>query len=295
MTNTSPGPDSAGTVPAGKVPVIACVVASWKFLIDNWRPFLPAALIIGAVAGISPILLASGGLTVGEFYLFPVIAGLASVFCWAVILRKAVRNEFLKPTGLAFGQDEARLLGVLASIVLLLLPAAILSGLVYFFILIGSMGLTPEQMEQLSLDPVAAQEAVEKAMTDLPKTSAGATLGVLAMIGAFILLLIYARIWVVSAATIGERKIVFFQTWGWSKGNVLRIAAAILMTWAPAWIGSYLIGNLISQLATAAPNVLTLMLASFMSATIGAFAAIPPTVLGAELYRGLRPPGFVAK
>src|SRR5690242_11998279 len=103
-------------VPTGKVPVVACVVASWKFLADHWRQFFPAALIVGVVSGIAPVVLSSGGgITVGGTYLLVLIGNLAGVFLTAAILRKAVRNEYLAPTGLAFGQDETRLLGVFGS------------------------------------------------------------------------------------------------------------------------------------------------------------------------------------
>jgi hypothetical protein len=279
-------------ISAGKVPVVACVVASWKFLIDSWRQFLPAALIIGFVSGIAPIVLSSGGgITVGGTYLLVLIGNLAGVFITAAILRKAIRNEYLAPTGLAFGQDEARLLGVLGSGVLLMIPIVIISLIVYTFVLIGSMQLTPEQMEAMAQDPVAMQ----KAMEDTLKTSAGLTIQFLALLGLIVLFVVYCRLSMINAATIGERKIVFFQTWSWGKGNTLRIIAAILLTAFPAALISLLAANLMGTLASLAPNPITIAVSGIIASTIGAFASIPPTVIGAELYRGLKPPGFVAK
>jgi hypothetical protein len=279
-------------VPAGKVPVVACTVASWKFLIENWRQFIPAAAIIGLVSGIAPaVLSAGGGITVGGTYLLVLIGNLAGVFLTAAILRKAVRNEYLAPTGLAFGQDEARLLGVFGSTVLLMVPIALLALIVYTFVLIGNMHLTPEEMEAMAQDPAAMQ----KAMEDTLKTPAGVTLQLLAVVGLIILFVIIVRLSMINAATIGEKKIVFFQTWSWSKGNVLRITGAILMTALPAQLVALLAANILGGIASAAPGAITTAIAGILASTIGAFASIPPTVLGAELYRGLRPPGFVAK
>src|SRR5262249_1047411 len=149
------------------------------------------------IAGLAPVILGSGGLSPGEFYLALLIANTAGVFLTAAILRKAVRDEFLGPIGLAFGQDEARLLGVLGSTVLLLLPVAIVGAIIYTIVLIGSMHLTPEQMEAMSQDPVAMQKAIE----DTQNSSAGGTLQILAILGGVLLFVIIARLWMINAAT----------------------------------------------------------------------------------------------
>jgi len=279
-------------VTAGKVPVVACVVASCKFLIDNWRQFLPAAMIIGFVSGVAPLVLASGGgVTIGGTYLLVLIGNLAGVFLSAAILRKAIRNEYLAPTGLAFGLDETRLLGVLAAGVLLMIPIAVIALIIFTFVLLGSMHLTPEQMEAMAQD----QAAMQKAMEDTLQTSAGMTIQILGLVGFVILFVVYSRLSMINAATIGEKKIVFFQTWSWGKGNTFRIIAALLMTAFPAAVISVLAANLTGTLASLAPNVITAAISGIVASTVGAFASIPPTVIGAELYRGLRPPGFVAK
>jgi hypothetical protein len=110
---------------------------------------------------------------------------------------------------------------------------------------------------------------------------------------------LFTRLFMVNAATIGERRIVMFQSWSWSRGNILRMFAAIMLTWLPAYVIDSLvveIGVAILHPITAEGNAGFLLIAFNAAVTfVAAIVGIPSIVLGAILYRGLRPVDFVAK
>jgi hypothetical protein len=273
---------------SGKVPIIECVVIAWRFFIGTWTRFVPAAIIVSIVSGFAPFI---GGGSPGGLLLSYAITAVAGAFFVAAVLRKAVRDEHVAPVGLTFGQDEVRLLGVLCCMMLLLLPVIVPFGLIMAAILAGrlvALGVDPNQAQ---VDP----QVLRTAMAETLATPAG---GLTVMALGAVMIFVSARLIMANAATIGERKIVFLQTWSWTRGNVLRVIAAMLLTVAPILIVALITGSLVeaagsgqgASLPYTARIVAEIALA-FMSTILG----IAPIALGAHLYKGLRPPGFVAK
>jgi hypothetical protein len=280
MTDSSPG----------KVPVGEVVRASWRFLFENWRGFVPAALIVAAFATIAPVLvLAATGPTVSGVYLGLFLTMLAGVFFAAAVLRKAARNEFLGPTGLAFGRDEVNLTGVLLCMLLLLLPPALLMVLVLTFAIAGRVANSPEAMEAIAADPEAFREALAGVM----QSPTGTVIALLALVLMAVGFVVLARLVMANAATIGEQKIVFLQTWSWSKGNVGRVVGALLLTALPVVLLNLMVSSLLSGVPAQSMGVA--LLVGFVASVAGLMISIPVIALGANLYKGLRPPNFVAK
>ena len=276
-------------VPAGKVPVIACVMASWRFLAQHWRQFLPAALITAAVSGVVPALfVAAAGPSPPAILMGYAVQIVAGAFFLAAVLRKAVRDEFVAPTGLAFGQDETRLLALVASYAVVFVPFILLFGIIFTIVVFGQSGLTPEELEAMTNDP----EASNAFMTRAIQTPAGITV---CLIGFIAYVLIITRLSMVNAATIGERKVLFFQTWSWTKGNLFHVLAAIVLTGLPTALFSLIAAQVFGGLSSGSAGLVLAAFADCVLSLIGAMLSIPSAVLGAELYRGLRPPGFVAK
>src|SRR6185436_12521070 len=151
---------------SGKVPIVECVVVSWRFLLDNWSRFLPAALAVSIVAALSPFAMGAllGGATVPAVYADALIKALCGIFFAAAVLRYAVRKEFTGPGGLGFGVDETRLIGVFATLTLLFTPLAFMAGIAWAVSIIGSLGLTTEQLEAQAKDPAAFNEMIREAM-----------------------------------------------------------------------------------------------------------------------------------
>lgn len=275
---------------SGKVPVGEVVTASWRFLIENWRGFVPAALVVAAFATVAPVLvLAATGPTVGGVYLGLFLTMLAGVFFAAAVLRKAVRNEFRGPTGLAFGRDEANLTGVLLCMLLLLAPPALLLLLVFSFAVVGRIANSPEAMEATAADPEALREALEGVM----QSPTGTVIALLALVLMGVGFVVLSRLVMANAATIGERKIVFLQTWSWSRGNVGRVVGALVLTALPVVLLNLMVSSLLSGVP--AQSMAVALSVGFVASLAGLMLSIPVIALGANLYKGLRPPNFVAK
>jgi hypothetical protein len=271
-------------IAAGKVPVLKCFEQAWRFLFENWRLFLPVSIVPAAGAVLSTMLSTS----MGGVFLGLVLGTIASAVLSATVLRKAIREEYARPYGVAFGADELRLIATQVCFALLIFPFAILFGLLFSVGAIGRAGMNEEQIEAISTDP----EAVNKLFADFLGTPMGASIALFCLIA---VALLGVRLFLVNAATIGERRIVFFQTWSWSKGNVLRILGAIVLTALPAAITNLILAELLVSIVGQSGSLPILSLASGIASLIGSLLSVPVIALGAILYKGLRPPGFVAK
>jgi hypothetical protein len=288
---------------SGKIPVRESVVAAWRFLFAHWTMFLPACLMVGLASVVAVYLLGGGGTTAeGE----PVMNGpamllgalidlvIGSMFA-AAVLRKAVRNEFTGAAGLTFGPDEIRLIGVQVSLFLLIAPIVLLVFLAVFFIAVGRLSASSEDLSRLLSNPESLGDALSSALGP-----GGSLLFFLFMMLCFwVVLLVSVRLSLISAATIGERRAVVFQTWAWSQGNVFRLFAAIVLTVLPAALVSSLIeaviGGLLGGENAAPPPLIQRAVIAGVAGTLSAVLSIPSLALAAHLYLGLRPRDFQAK
>jgi hypothetical protein len=289
---------------AGKLPIITCVRDAWLFLRDNLRMFVPAAAAMALVSQVGFLLAAISGGGAGAQSAFGGSLGnlavampavLGSLVFAAAVLRKAVRNEFTGPLGLSFGADELRLLAIVAAYACMIIPLATLVFMIVTATVLSRLAATPDDLAVLLEDPQALNAALTQALGP-GGTAAFLLLIMLVFAGAIYL---FTRLFMVNAATIGERRIVMFQSWSWSRGNILRMFAAIMLTWLPA----YVIDSLVVEIGVAILHPITaeghagFLLIAFNAAVtfVAAIVGIPSIVLGAILYRGLRPVDFVAK
>lgn len=289
----------------GKVPILACAREAWQFCLKHWRAFLPAAAITAVVSEIIPTIMLFGDSTGGAATattsarlgdvaaMIPAV--LAGLMFAAAVLRKAIRDEFIGATGLAFGADEARLLGVFAALMCLVVPFGTLAYLVLFVGVLSRLGASPEELQRLMADPEAFSVALQNALGQ-----AGTAAFLLFMFFVMgLLLYVFARLFMINAATIGERRVVMFQTWGWTRGNVLRALGAIVLTWIPAYIGDMLVYDvgvaLLNAVVTPQNAVIAIPVFKVTITFVAAMLSIPSIALGAILYRGLRPRDFAAK
>ena len=287
----------------GQVPVVAIARESWVFFLRNWRMFLPAAGVTAVISALGPLLLmmssapaAAGEPSLGPGDFLAAIPGtIAGLLFAAAVLRKVIRNEFIAPMGLTFGADEVRLLGVMAGLACIIIPFGTLAFVIIQFAVFARLASNPEALNALMNDPEALSEALETTLG--PAGMMAFTLFLMMMVGLVLYGLV--RLSMINAATIGERRMVMFQTWKWSRGNVLRIFGALLLTGMP----TYLVSSLFVELALAALNavanpgnmIVSVIAYSASVAFVGAMLSIPSTALGAILYKGLRPADFVAK
>ncbi len=279
-------------VVAGKVPVLKCFEDSWRFFFAHWRLLVPAAAAPALASGMAPLL--GGGATLGGL-IGTLVSMAGSVFFTAAVLRKAVRDEFIAPTGLAFAADEMRLFGVLGCMLAIFVPAILLVSVVLWVFVLSRVAATPEALEQMMADPEAFTEAVIAALG-----SGGALaldLFILILFALAIVLLV--RLSMINAATIGEQRVVVFQTWSWSRGNVLRMMAAMILTGLPVMLVNVFLAEFLLSVVTPASGApaspLAVGLGAALLGFLGALLSIPMIALGAIFYKGLRPPDFVAK
>ncbi len=288
---------------AGKVPVIACVRQAWEFLLENFRLFLPAAAIVAVVAQVGPLLAAFSPPQPGQSqtvmqtllgdFLINLPSMIVSLLYSAAILRKAVRNEFTGTFGLSFGADEVRLLGVAAAMACLFVPLISLVVIVLAVTVFSKLATSQQALEALLADPEAMNDAIIAAVGE--GGAAALSLFIMFMFALFIVLA--ARLYMVNAATIGERRMVIFQTWSWTSGNVFRVLTAMILTILPVMLIDSIVSSFAVTLlgATGQSDVTLWLLARTAITFVGALTTIPVVALGAIFYKGLRPPGFVPK
>jgi hypothetical protein len=290
---------------SGQIPVLECARSAWQFLLRNGRRLAPAALIVALVAEAGPIigLLASapGAESAsapafnagGVLSMIPGV--LASLVFTAAILRLTIRDEFVGPTGLTVGADELRLLGVLAALFCIIVPFGALVYLVVSVAVISRLASSPEALQKLLDDPDAMSIALENALG--PTGSAAFLLFMFVALGIFIY--VAARLFMMNAATIGERRMVMFQTWKWSRGNIFRMLGAIILTWFPASLIDTMFYSfsaaLFGGVASAENAAVTIPIFRIITTFVAAMLSIPSIAVGAVLYKGLRPADFVAK
>lgn len=293
-------PDST----SGKVPIIACIRAAWMFLIENWRLFAPAAAIVAVVSQLGPLVAGAGApqnpapqtalqAFAGDFLVY-LPSGVVSLLFTAAILRKAVRDEFIGRIGLAAGPDELRLLGAGLAMACLFVPLGGLVVLVLSITVFSKIATSEAALQALLNDP----EAMNKALVEALGENGVAALSLFIMLMFAIFILVAARLYMINAATIGERRIVLFQTWSWSRGNVLRMIAAMILTVLPVMLIDNIVYGIATSFVIAVPEGSRFapgLLASAIVAFAGAMTTIPVVALGAVFYKGLRPPDFVAK
>jgi hypothetical protein len=285
---------------SGRVPIIACVRDAWLFLINNWRLFLPAAAIVAVISEIGPTitLLTSSGDVSGATQptpsllvtVIPMVLG--GIMFSAAILRKAVRDEYKPPVGLTLGADEGRLFAVNLCVTLVAIPIVLLLTVFLMATVLRQVAATPEAMEALAADPDAMVAAITQALGPF---------GSLLFLAVVIVLtaLALGLVALANAATIGERKIVVFQAWRWLGGNFLRVLSAMVLIVLPVMIVSTIISQvLLSMLLSMSGetvDVTAYLLVAVVITFLNLLVAAPITALGAVLYKGLRPAGFVAK
>lgn len=268
--------------PEGKVPVVESAGHAVRFLREHWRFGLGVAA-IGAAA--QTVAFALFGLSAGWL----VIAGLVGAFVHATFLSLA----FNGPSGAAarVGGDGMRVFAAMSMV-------GFFVAIILFMVLYVAMGVLtgPYQQQMLA---AREDEAQLRAILDQAAAAQPHILVWSLIVAGVLILLVTSRLYLAAAATVDQKRIKVFESWRWTKGNMLRIAGARLLVLAPALI---LVGVLQSIVATlfAAPSDPAALAANAQSLSVIGFyfiaGAMQLLVLGmleaglaSYLYRGLRP------
>lgn len=276
-------------VPSGKVPVLEVTMAAWRFLAAHWREFLPAAVLLGVVSALTGGAMMSTQ-NMGLALMALAVSTVAGVMFSAAVYRRAIHDKSEGLFSLTLGPDEFRLIGVSLSLALMFVPLMLLAFLIFQIVIIGRMNVTPAELEALMADPDAFEAAILQAIG--PNGAAAFALFILIML--VIAIYVAVRLFMISPATAGERRMVMFQTWSWSRGNVLPILGAICLTTIPGFLIVSVLGDVVVRLTVGISPQLGVVTDAILG-FLGALANIPVLALGAHLYKGLRPSDFVAK
>lgn len=268
--------------PAGQVPILDSVRAGYRFVASQWR-----ALLAPAIAGSFALLLVSaiGGAMAGQaggvmlaLFLQLLVVGAT----YAAFLAIALKGDGWR-TGVA--GDAARLIAAMAIVgfflfllfMVALIPGAIALGAVF--------EPYAEEMVAAQSDPIAMNALAARMFQENPAP----TLLLLALYTAAWMALT-SRLFLVAPATVAENAMRTFETWPWTKGAMLRIAAARIVLLWPATFALFLVQAAVTQAVQGGAALLALPGVLIIAAATMALYALEAG-LSAYLYRGLRPQG----
>ncbi len=281
---------------SGKVPILETVREGFAFIARDWRGIVPLAL-IGAAA-LAPLqvwqLSAGARGDMGGVIGASLLAGLVNVPFLAAYFRRAVsRGE--APLSLRAGADEANLAGATASVAFLGVIVATI-GALFIGMALAAL-LMRSGMDANSLENVAPQDAAATLSKALGADGVLVFVGLLAVFAAFLLWLT-ARLVLAYPATVAEKRMLVFSTWGWTKGHAPALVACLFLVTAGALMLTWIAGQPVGMLIELALGKGTLdtagtpanWLFSFANGFLANVFYLPAyAAAAAYLYRGLRP------
>jgi hypothetical protein len=281
---------------SGRLPILHSVREGFAFVARDWRAILPLALIGAVAVGGAQIFtdMAQARQDVPTMMLGALLSIVVQVALMAALLRRAL-SQGEAPVALKAGRDEANLLGVVFSL-----------GFLYFILAVFAVIFTSMCLAVLAagakidtsvLQSLPAEEAARR-FGEMLGTEGLTVLVVLvtAFVGFF--LWIAARVTLSYPATVAEGRMFVFSTWGWTKGNDLRLMACLLLlviggvflavvALAPFGVALELVFGKGAQANPSSPAHWILSLLGGLVNTM--FSTAPYAGMAAYLYRGLRP------
>jgi hypothetical protein len=277
----------------GKVPVRESVGEALRFVRENLRPL---AAISAVSAAVSTALAIISGLA-GALAL-PVTA--ASSFVGAATyaaFTAGCLNGFAGLQQRIVG-DGVRVWAAMAVIGFFLLIVCVvlgIPGVIVFAVLIGPR--YGAELQQVSGDQAATMTLMQRILTENP----GMILAFFLFYG-LIWLALTSRLYLSAPASVEARRILTFETWSWTRGNMWRILGARLMLLMPAYViaagASFLLAGAIGLNINDPASIqafsraqmplyaVYLLISGFLQ--LGLYVALEAG-LSTYLYRGLKP------
>lgn len=265
----------------GKVPVLETVQFGFKHLQATAQSSALAAALTAAPVAVCLWGAERNAGNVGVTLLISLLTALLQMPFAAAHYRVSARNE---PLRMGFGRDELNLIGASVALgffnLIVILIGAVLTGIL-LGVLLNVVGVQMPQTQQPSPEQMLAALGV-KGMVATGLACLPLLLG---------LLWVWTRLALVGAATIGEGRILVFETWAWTKGNALRLLGAIALLALPLGLAAELVKLVAPRLAggESAPAFLAIP-----ALYVGAFASLflvtgPLAGQAGYFYRGLKP------
>jgi hypothetical protein len=276
----------------GGVPILESARAGYAFMRASLRTVAPAALMFAVATALAGLTAPAPGTSAAGSEIISLIATMASILFGlaysAFTYRLALRNDASGFFGLKIGRDESNLLG-----------AAIVVGFFFLIVIvvcivIFSIALLPAAAQaKVDLGSVAPGDkaALLEAFGAIFKGPGGPYLIAIALGLAGFIIWLSLRLFLVNVATIAEGRIMAFSTWGWTKGDTLRILAAAMMVLFPIALVIGLSLAILGQvLGTSGFGDAAGIFLQALAQNLFLIPAV--TGLAVFLYRGLRPPNL---
>jgi hypothetical protein len=276
----------------GKVPVQESVGAALRFLRENIGAIaIVSAIGAAALAALSVVAVKAPGVSL----IGALLATFASAAIYAALTGAALTGAGgMTQRLIADGGRVWASMAVVGFFLVIVFTVLAIPGLIVFGVVVGPRYM--DQLEAAQGDEAASIELMSRIATENP----GILLG-LGLFYAAIWLALTSRLFLAAPASVDQKRILTFETWAWTKGNMLRLAGARLMLLLPAYIlvsaVSFFIAaplgmNMMdpaSVVAFAQANVFGYGLFLFVSGfiQIGLFRALEAG-LSAYLYQGLK-------
>jgi hypothetical protein len=252
-----------------KLPVLESAAAGVAFLRQHWREALVVALIAAAAStALSLLAVAMPGLVA----VFVLLDYAVTACAYAALISLALgQGPLAAPRALA---DGALVWGAMAVVGFFLLIVCVVAVLPSAVILSVALAPFRDRLESLGAqpDPNAVGALFADAFQANPFPFLLVILAYLA-----VWMFLTSRLYLSAPATVAKRAILTFDTWPWTKNNMLRILGARLVLLAPAII----IVVAVQRFAGAALGVNT-----FDQVALGAFASANPAAYGVLQFVG---------
>ncbi|MBI1188807.1 MAG: hypothetical protein GC206_15990 [Alphaproteobacteria bacterium] len=267
------------TIPAGKAPILQSVraaIALWRTAVPRLAPLCAAG---GALSVLVQLLAQGGGQAIAA-PLALVVLPLIIVFVYTSFLRHALDLPTDFP---ARARAAVSVAGAMALIGAFLFLVFLVAGMPGANIFLTGAGVDIQSVPEDDVE--AAMRVMEQALYANPLLAA-IIFGGYAVIWFFLT----SRLYIAAPASAAENRVRTFETWAWTKDNMLRITAARLILVVPAFLFFNLLGPRVLMLLASASPVLAIGVQVVIEAAVLAVAWGLEACLSAYLYKGLRPP-----
>ncbi|MDX2275394.1 MAG: hypothetical protein NW206_08065 [Hyphomonadaceae bacterium] len=211
----------------GKVPVRESVGAALRFVRENWRPILTISAVSAVVSTVLAVLSNAAGplsllITIASTFVVSVTYGAFTSSC---LTGFAGVQQRLISDGLRVWGAMA-IVGFFLFIVMIVLA---IPGVIVFAVMIGPT--YGAELQQVSGDEAATTALMGRIVTENP----GMILAFLLFYG-LLWFALTSRLYLSAPASVEAKRILTFETWSWTRGNMWRIFGARLMLLLPAYV-----------------------------------------------------------
>lgn len=215
--------------PEGKVPILDSVGAAMR----DWRANLKFNLITGLIGAAALTLISFLSLSAAGNSSVAMLLSLASTVVGAFVFATFLGLYEYGPSRLRerLPSDGMRVWCAMAVVGFFLFIVCVVAGIPAFALLMTALSPYYGEIEAVADDQAAVFAIIER----FAQENAGLILAVVLVYGV-IWLLLTSRLYLAAPATVSAQKILTFETWSWTKNNMLRICGARLLLLAPASI-----------------------------------------------------------